>query len=350
MNSKLGILLGLTAALVLTAGDAFSKASNWVHPKTPWGDPDLQGTWPLNHISAVPLQRPKKFGDRLHFTEEELAQQAASVESRNELYKDEIDADRIGLGHWVESIDVPPQTSLIVDPPDGQFPSMTEVGKQMGAKLGSSWDRDVWDKPEDFDSWDRCITRGLPASMFPAPYNNGIQIVQSPGYVVINLEMIHEARIVPLDGMPQLDPAVKQWLGDSRGHWEGNTLVVETTNFNGLAAMTTPTVTGSPPGKFATSPAMKIVERFQRVDDDTIDYSITVNDPVTQTRPWTAAFPWQKDDDYQYFEYACHEDNNAIRGFITNSRVLRAQRAAGKNPTVQTPWENIQERRTGVQE
>jgi len=183
----------------------------------------------------------------------------------------------------------------------------------------------VFDKPTDFDSWDRCITRGLPPSMFPFNYNNGIQIVQAPNYVVIRLEMIHETRIVPVDGRAPLDPAIKQWMGESRGHWEGNTLVVETTNFNGLTGMTNPGIPGSPSGNTPTTTNMRIVERFTRVDDDTIEYSMTVEDPEVLTRPWTAAYPMRRDDGYQFFEYACHEDNSAIRNFIVTSRYERAK-------------------------
>jgi hypothetical protein len=371
MDPKLKLLVAAVAAALLASGhahaaqppaaDAVAQSSaksspqssksavkrGWRHPKTPWGDPDLQGMWPLNHINSVPLQRPEKYGERLYFTQEELAAEAQRVAARNEQYQNEDQANRIGLGHWTEQVDVPAQTSLVVDPPNGLLPSRTALGDKMAKEMGSSWGREYWDKAEDFDSWDRCITRGLPSSMFPYPYNNGIQIVQAPGYVVINLEMIHEARIVPLGPMPKLDPAIKQWLGDSRGHWEGNTLVVETANFNGKTSMT-PSTTPGPEVARPASTELRMVERFERVDDDTIQYSVTVTDPLTLTSPWTAAFPWKRDDSYQIFEYACNEDNSAIRGFISNSRVYRAQKAAGMNPTVQTPAENIRERATGV--
>jgi hypothetical protein len=163
--------------------------------------------------------------------------------------------------------------------------------------------------------------------MFPFNYNNGIEIHQAPGYVVIRLEMIHEARIVPIDGRRKLDPAIKQWMGESRGHWEGNTLVVETTNFNGIGGMTNVGIPGSPRGNTPTSEQMKITERFERVDDDTIQYSMTVEDPEVLTQSWTARYPMQRDDSYQFFEYACTEDNTAIRNFIETSRYERAQAA-----------------------
>src|SRR6185312_3332464 len=225
----------------------------WKQPRTPWGDPDLQGTWPISNLMSVPLQRPTQYGTRLHFTEEELAKQRKAVEAQNQAYKNEESKHALGLGHWVEETDVPVQTSLITDPPDGQLPPQTAAGKEMSAKMGSDWNREVFDSVADFGTWNRCITRGLPEGMFPNPYNNGIQVLQAPGYVVINLEMIHEARIVPLGKMPALDGAVKQWMGSSRGHWEGNKLVVETTNFNGQTSMTDVPTRGSPKDPRASS-------------------------------------------------------------------------------------------------
>lgn len=315
-----------TAATASTSAEATAAAvpGAWVHPQTPWGDPDLQGMWPVVHLISVPLQRPEQYGDRLLFTEAELEQQRAAVDARNTRYEQEDSSDRIGMGHWAEMTDLPTQTSLIVDPPNGRLPPLTAAGEELSSTLGSSWGREVFDTPADFDVWDRCITRGLPPSMFPFQYNNGIQIVQTPGYVVINLEMIHEARIVPLGDVPTLDAAITQWMGDSRGHWEGNTLVVESGNFNGLASMTNYGTSASPAAR-ATSTELGIVERFERLDDDTINYSITVADPVTQQGTWTAAFPWKRDDSYQFFEYACNEDNYAVRNFIETSRFRRQE-------------------------
>jgi hypothetical protein len=318
-----------TAAAASHAADHTPK-KRWKQPRTPWGDPDLQGMWPVAHLMTVPLQRPEKYGESLQFTPEELAEQRKAAEAQNKRYKDEESQHRLGMGHWVEDTDVPVQTSLIVDPPNGQLPAQTPQGKEASAKMGSDWNREVFDSVADFDAWDRCVTRGLPASMFPFPYNNGIQILQAPGYVVINLEMIHEARIVPLGKMPALDGAVKQWMGSPRGHWEGNVLVVETTNFNGQTSMTSFPTRGSPKDPRATSTEMKLVERFERTDDDRLTYTVTVTDPVTQVASWTARSPWRRDDSYQFYEYACHEDNEAIRNYIVTSRVRRAKEAAAK--------------------
>jgi hypothetical protein len=309
------------------AKPATSASAKWKHPKTAWGDPDLQGTWPVVHLISVPLERNAQFGNRLQFTPEELVEQKKRIDARNKRYQEEDASDRIGQGHWAEMTELPTQTSLIVDPPNGRLPAQTEVGKQLSAKMGSSWNHTVFDSIADFDTWDRCITRGMPASMFPFQYNNGIQILQAPGYVVINMEMVHEARIVPLDG------EVKQWLGASRGHWEGNTLVVETGNFNGQISMIS--AGAASPGTSreprATSTQLKIVERFERTSNDDITYTVTAIDPVTQTASWTAQLPWKRNDKYQLFEYACHEDNEAIRNYITSSRASRAQEVAAKD-------------------
>ena len=317
---------GSEAETAAPASDVVADDS-WTHPVTPWGDPDLQGMWPIYHLISTPLQRPERFGERLHFNEEEIAQQRAALEARNQRYAEENANDRMGMGHWAEESELPTQTSLIVDPPNGRLPEMTEEGKRLAERMASSWTEENFDSVDDFDTWDRCITRGLPPSMFPFNYNNGIEIVQAPGYVVINMEMIHEARIVPVDGRPPLASDIKQWLGESRGHWEGNTLVVETTNFNGLGGMINFGTPGTPRANMPTTTDMRIVERFERVGNERINYSITTEDPNVLTRPWTAAFPWKLDPDYEFFEYACNEDNYAIRDFIVTSRYRRAQEA-----------------------
>jgi hypothetical protein len=315
-------------AAVNRAGSG-KTAAKWRQPRTPWGDPDLQGTWPISNLMSVPLQRPAQYGERLEFTPEELAKQREAVEKQNEGYKREESQHKLGMGHWMEDTDVPVQTSLIVDPKNGQLPPQTPLGKQMSSRMGSDWNHEYFDSVADFGTWNRCITRGLPEGMFPNPYNNGIQIIQSPGYVVVNLEMIHEARVIPLSNMPQLDGAVKQWLGSSRGHWEGNTLVVETTNFNGQTSMTDVPTRGTPRDPRASSTQMKLIERFERTSDDRMTYTVTVIDPLTQTANWTARLPWKRDDSYQIYEYACHEDNEAVRNYIVTSRYRRAHETPG---------------------
>ena len=354
------LALGLLAAAVALAscgqkapsapgaGDSAAKAEGaaWKQPVTAWGDPDIQGMWPIINLISTPFQRPlnpdgsPKYGDRLYLTDDEYAQTEKQLAARDQRYQDEIKSNKMGMGHWAEAShhnEAARLTSLLREPANGRFPELTERGKELASKMSSSWTGKtvelngkqftIYDKPTDFDTWDRCITRGLPPSMFPFNYNNGIQIIQAPGYVVIRLEMIHEARIVPVDGRASLDPAVKQWMGESRGHWEGNKLVVETTNFNGLGGMTNVGIPGSPRGNTPETANMKITERFTRTGDDTMEYTMHVEDPEVLTSAWTAGYPMERDPSYKFFEYACNEDNTAVRNYITTSRYERAQAA-----------------------
>jgi hypothetical protein len=309
-----------------TAAESTS-AGEWKHPMTEWGDPDLRGMWPIINLISTPFQRDPKYGNRRYLNDEEYSAVEERLEARDERYKEEIKNNKMGMGHWAEAShhnEAARLTSLIYEPEDGRFPELTERGKELAATMGSSWAHTAFDKPTDFDTWDRCITRGLPPSMFPFNYNNGIEIHQAPGYVVVRLEMIHEARIIPVDGRPQLDPAIKQWMGESRGHWEGNTLVVETTNFNGKGGQTNVGIPGSPRGNTPATQNMKITERFERTGPDTMQYTIHVEDPDVLTQPWTAGYPMERDPTYQFFEYACNEDNTAVRNFIVTSRYERA--------------------------
>jgi hypothetical protein len=293
------------------------------HPLTAWGDPDLQGMWPIMHLFATRLQRDPKYGERRYLNEEEWAAAENILKSRDERYNTEIKTNKLGMGHWAESTtrsEAARLTSLISYPTDGQIPKLTPRGEELVPQFHSDDTSKVFDSVNDFDAWDRCITRGLPSSMLPYNYNNGIQILQSPGYVVINLEMIHESRIVPIDGRPPLDPEIKQWLGESRGHWDGATLVVETTNFNAKVGMVIAGIPGGRRGDTPTTTGMKITERFTRVADDRIDYEMTVEDPEVLTDKWTVSYPMFLDPKYQFYEYACNEDNSAVRNFIVASR------------------------------
>jgi hypothetical protein len=322
-----GISIGIGLMVCWTPGTAAAQQAarskpGWTHPKTPWGEPDLQGVWPLNHLIGTPLQRPEKFGERRFLTDEEFAAAQKNIENRNKRFES-------GTIPQADSGQVTRLTSLMIDPPNGRFPALTAKGKELYDKMGGSYKpgQTVFDSPDDFDSWDRCITRGLPVSMLPRNYNNGIRIMQFPGYVVILLEMAHEARIIPTDGRPALEPSIKQYLGESRGRWEGNTLVVETRNFNGKTAMTNAGVPGSPPLNPSTE-NMRFTERFTRTDNETIEYHMTVENPeVLTTGSWSAAFPMKLDNDYLMFEFACHEGNTAIRNYIETSRYERAQKA-----------------------
>jgi hypothetical protein len=205
----------------------------------------------------------------------------------------------------------------MTDPPNGRFPALTPKGKELYDKMGGSYKpgKTVFDSPEDFDSWDRCITRGLPVSMLPRNYNNGIRIMQSPGYVVILLEMAHEARIIPTSGRPVLDPSIKQYLGESRGRWDGNTLVVETTNFKERSAY-----------RNANPDTLRLVERFTRTAADKIEWSVTVEDPTTWTRSWTFAVPLTVNDREPVYEYACHEGNYGLGNILSAARATERER------------------------
>lgn len=315
----LGIGIGLMLGTGVERADAQQPAaSNYVPPKTPWGEPDLQGIWPLNHLIATPLQRNEKYGDRQHLTEEELAAAKKSADARNKRFESgAIPQADSGTG-------VTDLTSLLSEPANGRFPALTDNGKAMYAKMHGSYKpgQTVFDTPDDFDEWDRCITRGMPVSMEPRNYNNGIRIMQSPGYVLILLEMAHEVRIIPTNGQPAPDSSIKEYLGESRGHWEGNTLVVVTTNFNGKGDLTNSGVPGSPP-LTPESQQAKITERFTRIAPDTIDYQMHVEDPDVIVSPFTVAYPMKLDNSYKMYEYACHEGNNAIRGYIETSRYER---------------------------
>lgn len=224
------------------------------------------------------------------------------------------------------------ETNLLVDPPNGLLPALTPEGKRRALDMRSDWalpgEDLTFDGPEDFDSWDRCITRGMPSSMMPYRYNGGFFIKQAPGYVVFMLEMIHEARIIPTDGRPVPSSAIKQWMGISRGHWEGTTFVVETTHYRKGPPMINLAVVGSPPGnRFPISDRMKTTERITRVNNDWWIYEITTEDPVVLTKPFTVRYPLKNDPTYLMPEYACHEGNEIVQNYTTTSRYERAHPA-----------------------
>ena len=319
----------------------------WVQPKTPWGDPDLQGIWPISYVGTVSFERcAPPFGPRkgpappcdphqAFLTDAEyqaLLEKNAKQPDRYAEDAKEGQAGRAFLAGVMDTFTPQRQTSLIMDPPDGKLPEMTPEGKRLSAEMKSTWplpgEKLVFNSYHDFDSWDQCITRGLPASMFPFRYNNGLQIVQSPGYVALRMEMIHETRIVALNAPPP-SPNIHEWLGVSRGHWDGNTLVVATTNFKPGASATNTGVMGSPPGnRFPISEQMKMTERFTRVNNDFLIYTITVEDPVVLTHSWTARFPLKLDNSYKLLEYACHEDNQVIPDWISVSHAEEAKAKA----------------------
>ncbi|MCL6252001.1 hypothetical protein M3P36_13220 [Altererythrobacter sp. KTW20L] len=307
---------------------------DYVPATTAWGDPDFRGTWPIDHLNGLPLQRTAEQGNRHFLTDEEYDIRQARIEQLAGRYAAEDESDAMGQGHWVEMGVGSRRTSLLVVPQDGRLPAMTEEGQRRAALMRSSWragqEFNHW---TDFDNWDRCITRGVPASMMPMMYNNGLRIFQAPGLVAIQMEMIHETRVIYTDGRPPIPSQIGHWLGESRGYWEdANTLVVATTNFRPGPSATNIVTSGSPPSNDTpTSAEAKLVERFTMTGPDSIVYETLYTDPVVFTAPWGARLDWVRDDDYEFFEYACHEGNVQIRNYITASRAEAAATAAA-NP------------------
>jgi hypothetical protein len=318
----------LSAQSTVAPGPAgASSAAAFVSPRTPWGDPDLQGLWPSGSLNGVPFERPKEFGLRAELTAAEYAQRVAN--ERQQAQADAVEfvtpgpaiTTPLGPSHWLESGRASRQASLVVDPPDGRLPPMTEDGARRARAWPSTNPTVGYARAQDFNVYDRCITRGVLGSAFPNIYNSGMEIMQAPGLVAIRYEMVHETRIIPLDGRPHLSPAIRSYMGDARGRWEGATLVVETTHFNGLTGSLGRNGNGNP-----TSTALRLVERFTRRDADTLDYSVVVDDPQTWTRPWTVAFSPAREPGYTMFEYACHEGNYSIANMLRGFRAEEAGR------------------------
>ena len=296
------LAFSLLAFALLLAVPTAGAAQETAAPRTPWGHPDLQGAW--TNTTTTPLERPDDLEGREFLTEEEWAERnpGSGISAYDAgAYND----------YWLEKGELSMRTSLIVDPPDGKLPALIPAEEERvsarRAAAGSGGGPASW---HDFNAYDRCITRGLPGAMMPGFYNHNYHIVQTPDHVAILVEMVHEARIVPLES-PGVS-GVRQWLGHSRGRWEGDTLVVETTNFAGK-------VTARGLTAFGGGERLTVVERFTRVDDDTIDYQVTVTDPDIWSAPWTASIPMTAMEG-TLFEYACHEGNYAMGNMLAGAR------------------------------
>src|SRR5262245_53213822 len=283
------VAIALLAPLVC-AGQAQTPkpgAKPYVPPKTPWGDPDLQGIWPSTEMIGVPLQRPENFGTRNILTEEEFVQREAQAKRTAEADSEEFAKEGATVGinppsHWIDRGKPNRQASLVVDPPDGRIPPLTpEAQQRVADRQAERRGRGAADSWEDRSLYERCITRGI-LGLLPVIYNNGTQIVQGPGYVAFNYEMIHESRLIPLDKRPHAGSTIRTYMGDSRGHWEGNTLVIETTNF-----LPDKTAVGGTP----TSDQFRLIERLTRTNENTLQYEATMHDEKTWTRPWTLSLP-----------------------------------------------------------
>lgn len=324
-HSLLGVVvaLGVIASLSLSAEQEGAGAV----PRTPWGEPDLQGTW--TNETITPFERPAALADKAVLTDEEVrALEQRSAEQR--ATADEVtrpgDVGSYNQAWFASGTKVVStrQTSLVVEPANGRVPLLPEAERQ--------WQEDAdrnGDAPEFMSPWDRCITRGVPGGFFPAGYNNAYRILQSPGAVVIYYEMIHAARIIPTDGRPHLPSHLRFWDGDSVGRWEGDTLVVDVTNYNGKGWIATNAAAGRIRG-VSQSESLHVVERFKRVDADTIHYDVTIDDPKMYAQPWKVAIPLVRDDAYQLFEYACHEGNHAVGNVLRAARALEAGRTGRK--------------------
>lgn len=290
----------------------------FVTPRLPWGHADLQGVWDRRTIT--PLERPERFAGVAYLSEEQAREYERLSSERDDGRP--LDEPRAGLSvHDPDDLDygsrvlATRQTSLVVDPPDGRIPAYTEEARRRTEMARRELEgRGTADSYEDRSLQERCITWGVPAGMLPQPYNNNIQIVQTPGTVMIMNEMIHDIRIVPLDGRPHVPDSIRQWHGDPRGHWEGDTLVVESTNF-------------SPKTSFRrASDKLRLVERYTRVADHMLLYEFTVEDSSTWVGPWTVSFPMTQTDQPIY-EYACHEGNYGLLNILRVARALEKQAA-----------------------
>jgi hypothetical protein len=294
------IVLALAAAAGQgqnTGANTDETAEGWTPPRTPDGQPDLQGIW--TNYTGTPFEVPDK-------------------SDTPGLYAGDPDgtARGTGPGFLNDSSDrvLTKGRSLVVDPPNGRVPIMPWAEQRRNFKLAHI--QDHW---ENQTTWERCITRGVPGGLFPAGYGSGYQILQGPGYVAIVYEMIHEARLIPLDGRPHVGPGVRLWNGDSRGRWEGNTLVVDITNYNDKGSVATNVATQRVRA-IPQSEALHVVERLTRIDENTINYEAVIEDPKVFTAPWTVAMPLHREPDYQIFEYACHEGNHAVPNTLSAGR------------------------------
>jgi hypothetical protein len=306
--------LAVAATVVLVASPTAQRTSSAGQspsaPRTPWGQPDLQGVW--TNSTTTPLERPADLADKAVLTEDERRVRDADVAARSSF-------DRAGTlpgvgaynEFWMERGALNHRTSLVIDPPDGKIPAMTAAGQARASALAADRKAHRDESVETLTAYDRCISRSLPGAMLPGFYNHNYQIVQTRDYVVILVEMIHDARIVPLDGRPHVSGAIRSWLGDSRGRWEGDTLVIDTKNVNDKVF--------ERGVLFGVGGDLQLTERFRRTGANSMDYEFTVNAPSAFTRPWTVAAPMAKIDGSIY-EYACHEGNYSVPNILKGAR------------------------------
>ena len=329
--NRLFLAIALAAAVVAaplrTTPTLGQAQQTYKAPRTAWGHPDMQGWYSNLSENGTPLEKPAQFAGRNLEDikgEELLAIKQAAQNRTIESFAGPLHAPE---DWWQKDLNMVKgsQAWLVIDPPDGKVPPLTAEATARNAARAAERranPRGPADSWEDRSLYDRCITRGLPGSMMPAIYGNSYQILQTPDYVAIRYEMIHETRIIPLDGRPHASSEIRTHMGDPRGHWEGETLVVETANFRDESAY-----------RGANGATLKITERFTRVGPKTVKWAVTLEDPKTWTRPWTFAMPLTMDDTQPVLEYACHEGNLGLRNILSAARAEEkkaAEEAAAK--------------------
>jgi hypothetical protein len=323
-------------ALAQAKGSADAMAAkrvnpHWKAPRNAWGQPDLEGIWTSDDMRGVPVSRPAQYGTRAYMSDEEFARYAKQRQSARD-----VDDARTGTFRNEEGSRSFSYTSMVIDPPDGRIPALTPAARSRPGGQGS-FGVGPWDKVQDFSLYDRCITRGAIGSIMPAVYGNGARIIQTPDAVVINYEMVHDTRVIPLDGRKPIAEGIQLFMGDSRGHYEGDTLVVESRNFTDRTAV----------GGARHSDKLRMVERFTRIDPEMIDYEIRVDDPETFTKPWTMRMTITSQPGYEIYEYGCHEGNNAMRNALTAERAYEKAAAEAKQKGLPPP-ERVFERVNGA--
>jgi hypothetical protein len=312
----------------------------WKAPRTSWGHPSFEGAWSTDDFRGVPVTRPPTQGNRTSLTPEEFAKRAQDIESGRDF--------SVNVGTFLRhefGLRTFGYTSMIVDPPNGQLPALTPTAEAAArAQTRGTFGPGPFDDFDDFSLYDRCITRGVIGSMLPVIYGNGVRITQNPESVAISYEMIHDTRIIPLDGRPALDGDIRQWMGSARGRFEGDTLVIETTNF------TDRTSVGSNGGGVPNTEQLKLTERLTRVDPAMIEYVATVDDPGAFTAPWSLRVMITSRPGYEVLEYSCHEGNGAVAHSLSGERVYEQQVAEAKAKGLPIPARavNHEQIRNGV--
>jgi len=296
---------------------------HWKAPRNAWGQPDLEGIWTSDDMRGVPMSRPPQYGNRLYLSDEEFATRA-----RQRGRARDVDNARTGTFRNEEGSRDFSYTSMVIEPSDGRVPALTPAAlARRRPNDQGSFGLGPWEKVQDFSLYDRCITRGVVGSWMPAVYGNGARLIQTPDAVVIAYEMVHDTRVIPLDGRPHVSATIKQFMGDSRARYEGDTLVIESSNYTDRTNL----------GGARHSEGLRLVERFTRVDADMIDYEVHVEDPATYSAPWTMRMTVTRQPAYEIYEYGCHEGNNAMRNALSAERAYERAAAEAKEKGLPPP-------------